>query len=453
MRTINRHLLLQTLFAALLLARVSAQQAPRVLTIDQAIDLGLENSKSLHSSSMRVQAAESKSGEVHASQLPVIKAAGTYARLSDVPPFTATIPQDAFGKNFPPQEVNFPLSQTILNNYGVRLSVQQPLFTGMRLQSGSDIAEYTAQATGEEYNKDKAQLLYDIKESYWNLYKAIEFKKVLDENIEQVNAHLSNVRNLADQGIVTKNEVLRVEVQLSNAQLTQLSAQNNVRLAAIALNNLIGLPLQTEVTPTSEVQVHQESPAGLDSLVRQSVEARPEIKGMEFRVKAAESAVTLARSGWYPQIYLSGNYYYARPNQRIVPTVDEFKDTWDVGISVSLDIWNWGTTVHQTNEAQAQLAEAKDVMGQLEDAIHLEVTQSYLNVNESGQRIGVADQAVQEASENYRITNEKFKAGLALNSDLLDAEAGLLQAKWSHIQAMVDHELAQARLRRAVGGS
>ena len=80
------------------------------------------------------------------------------------------------------------------------------------------------------------------------------------------------------------------------------------------------------------------------------------------------------------------------------------------------------------------------------------MTQSYLNVNESGERIGVAEKGVREAEENYRITNEKFKAGLALNSDLLDAEAGLLQARWNNIQARVDHELAQARLQRASGG-
>jgi outer membrane protein TolC len=447
----NRYLLAPALFGMLMIIRVSAQQ--RALTIEEAINIGLENSKSLHSSSMGVQAAESRSGEVHASQLPTVRAMGSYTRLSDIPPFAATIPQDAFGKNFPPQAVSFPISQTILDNYGLRLTMQQPLFTGMRLQSNADMAEYTAQATEEEYNKDRSELVYNIREAYWSVYKATEFKKVINENVEQMQSHLSNVQSLAAQGVVTKNEILRVEVQLSNAQLTQLSAQNNVRLASIALNNIIGLPLTTEVNPVSEIEVRPNASGQLDSLIRKALETRPEVKGMEYRVKAGEAAVTLARSGWFPQIYLTGNYYYARPNTRIIPTVNEFKDTWDVGLSVSLDVWNWGTTIHQTNEAQAQLAQANDALGQLKDAINLEVTQSFLNVNESGERIGVAEKGVREAEENYRITNEKFKAGLALNSDLLDAEAGLLQARWNHIQARVDHELAQARLQRASGGS
>jgi outer membrane protein TolC len=452
MNRIIRALLVPAIAGLLLTNRLPAQQ-PRALTIDEAIGIGIENSKSLHSSSMRLQAADSKSGEVHAAQLPTVRAAANYTRLSDVPPFVATIPQDAFGQNFPPREVTFPLSQTILNNYGLRLTVQQPLFTGFRLQSSSDIAEYQAQATGEDYNRDKSDLVYNIQGAYWNLYKAIKFKTVIDTNVAQVKSHLKNVQNLAAQGIVTKDEVLRVEVQLSNAEVTQLSSQNNVRLATIALCNLIGMPLTTEINPASEVQLRPNSAGELDSLIRHAVEARPEVKGMEYRVKAGESAVTLARSGWFPQIYLTGNYYYSRPNQRIVPTVDEFRDTWDVGISASFDIWNWGTTVHQTSEAQAQLAEANDVLGQLKDAIHLEVTQSYLSMDESRERIGLAEKGVKEAGESYRITNEKFKSGVALNSDLLDAEAALLQAGWNHIQALVDHELAQARLQRAVGGT
>ena len=452
-RTMNPILRSSVLMVLLFLSHpVSSRgQEKMSVTLEQAIEIGLENSKGLHASAMRVQAAESRSSEVQASQLPTLKASGSYNRLSDIPAFQATIPQDAFGRGFPPQSVSVPLSQTILNNYSLRLSLQQPLFTGMRLKSSSEIAHFNAQATGENYNRDRSELVYNIKNAYWNLYEAIEFKKVIDENIEQVQSHLKNVQNLSKQGIVTKNEVLKVEVQLSSARVMQLTAQNNVHLATLALSNLIGLPLTTEIQIASDIQMRPARESELNALVQQAIGIRPEVKGMEYRVKANESAVTLARSGWFPQIYLTGNYYYARPNQRINPAADQFKDTWDVGLSLSLDIWNWGTTMHQTNQAQAQLAEAQAEMGQLKDAINLEVTQSYLNMNESRERIGVAETGVREAEENYRITNEKFKAGLALNSDLLDAEAALLQAKWSHIQALVDHEVSQARLDKAVG--
>jgi outer membrane protein TolC len=195
----------------------------------------------------------------------------------------------------------------------------------------------------------------------------------------------------------------------------------------------------------------QSSPDDLNTLVQRATENRPELKSMQYRVEAGEDGVKLAKSGWYPQIYLTGNYYYSRPNQRILPTEDRFSDTWDIGVTASLDLWNWGTTMHQTQQAQAQLAQAQDALGQLRDGITLEVTQNYLTLHQSRERIGVSQQTVKQAEENYRVTNEKFRLGVALNSDLLDAEASLLQAKWNYIQSLVDYELAQARLQKSIG--
>lgn len=422
------------------------------LTLQQAIDIGLENSKALHSSQMKVQMATSKSSEVHAMRLPSLKLSGAYTRLSDVPPFEATIPANAFGPGFPPNQLSFPLSPTILNNYNARITLQQPIFTGFKLDKTAEMADYSAQSTSEEYNKDKSELIFSIKQSYWNLFKAMEFKKVVDENVEQVQAHLNDIQNMMKQGMVTKNEVLKVEVQLSNVKLLQIEANNNVRLAMIALNSIIGQPLSTEIQITSTPHEHiVEDNQDVNTLVQTALENRPEMKAMKLRVAAADAGIIAAKSGWFPQIYLVGNYYYARPNQRYVPAQDLFKDSWDISISASFDIWNWGTTIHQTQQAQAQYEQAKDGLGLLEDGITLEVTQSYLNRNQAQEKIGVAKQAVGQAEENYRVTNEKFKLGLALNSDLIDAEVALLQAKMNLTQALVDYELAQAKLEKSLG--
>jgi outer membrane protein len=451
--------LLSWLFLAVVIVSgtLVGQEVKLALSVDKAVELGLENSKSLHSSLMKVEYADARSGEVGTQRLPKISFGGSYTRLSEVPPAELLIPKNFFGPGFPPNDISSVLSPTVLNNYNMRLSLQQPLFTGWRIQSATNIADYTAQATNEDYNKDRAELVYNVKNAYWNLFKAIEFKKVVDENVAQVSAHLKDVQNFAAQGILTRNEVLKVEVQLSNVQVLQLNAENNVRLATLALDNVIGLPLTTEVELTTEIDTSAsagqsaEFGSDLNVLLRKAVDQRPELRGMDYRVKAAESGVTMARSGWFPQIFLVGDYLYARPNQRIFPTQDIFKDTWDVSLSVSFDIWNWGATIDQTNQAQARLTQAQDALAQLRDGITFEVTQDYLNLNQSKQRVDVAVKGVAQAEENYRITDEKFKAGLVLNTDLLDAEAALLQAKWNHIQAVVDHELSTAQLRKAIG--
>ena len=413
------------------------------LSVDDAVRTALEKSKAIHGSMMRVQYADARASEANALRLPSVKFNGSYSRLSDVPGFV--IPAGVFGTN------PITLSPAVLNNYNLRLTVQQPLFTGFRLERNSDIADYTAQATQKDFEKDKSELIYNVKNAYWNLSKVMDLQKVVDENVDQIRAHLKDVQSMQAQGILTTNDVLKVQVQLSDAQLRQIDMKNNVQLAKIALNSTLGLPLETEIHLTSNITSAMRQFDDLKTLTGRAFDRRPEMQAMGLRVKAGDAAVSLAQSNWWPQIYLVGNYLSARPNQRIFPTKDEFKDTWDVSLSVSFDVWNWGSTVHQTDQARTQLAQAEDGLAQLRDGVVLDVTRNYLNIARGKERIAVAEQGVKQAEENYRVTNAKFKQGLSVNSDLLDAEVALLQAKTNYTQSLVDFALAEAALERAIG--
>jgi len=423
---------------------VRAQQTIN-LSIDQAIQIGFDKSKGLHASMMKVQYADAKSSEASTLLLPSLKFGGAYTRLSSVPAFEVDIPLP------PPAPSHFVISPSILNNYNLRLTLQQPLFTAGKVQNAAEAADYTAQATQKDYEKDKSDLVYGIKNAYWNLSKALELQKVVDENVEQIRAHVKDAKSWQAQGLITDNDVLKVQVQLSEARLHQIDAKNAVQLARIALNNIIGIPLETQVDLTSSLEQKPEEFAPLQDLVKQALERRADVEAMKYKVKAGESGVSLAIAGWFPQVYLTGNYYFNRPNQRYQPMIDQFNNSWDVGVGVSFDVWNWGTTIHQTDEAKAQLAQAQDGLSQMKDAIALDVTSNYLNLQRVNERIDVAREGVTQAEENYRITDNKFKQGLSVNTDLLDAEVALLQAKTDYTQALTDFELAEASLRRSIG--
>jgi outer membrane protein len=433
----------------LLVWTATAQQ--RTLTLSDAVALGLENSKSLHSSLMKSEYADAKSSEMNASLYPTLKAQLGYQNLSNIPPAAVILPKNAFGPGFPPQPVDVTLSPVILNTYSARATLQQPLFTGWRLQSAVDNAEYTANAVHDDYEKDRQQLLYDIKAAYWNVYRAKEMKRLTDENVAQMTQHLDDIQNMFGQGMATTNEVLKTKVQLSNSRVLQSDAENNVTIALISFNSIIGLPLGTEITIGSQLTPRTKEFPGVQQLLATAFQHRADVQGMEWRMHAAESGITAARAGWMPQIFLTGNYYYSRPNQRIFPAQDVFKDSWDIGVNLQFDIWNNLTTVHQTNEASAQYEQVKDSFGMLKDGVTLEVTQSYLTFEQAKKKIELAQLSVDQASENLRVTREKFKAGLTTNSELLDAEVALLQAKLQLVQSQVDHELAEARLQKAIG--
>ncbi len=411
----------------------------RSLTIEESLTFGLENSKMLHASQMKSEYAEAKAREVSALLYPSLKVQASYQRLSSVTEFK--IP-------FPGIPTIFP---SIADNYVARASFQQPLFTGWKLQGAADNASYQAEATRSDVVKDKGELVFNIKSAYWNLFRAREIKRLADENITQVLAHLEDAENLLKQGLITTNDLLKVKVQLSSSRILQSDAVNNVQLAMIVFNSTVGLPLQTDIEITSPLTPTSKEFGELEQILIIAFTQRPEILAMESRIKASDAAVVSAAGGWFPQIFLSGNYTYSRPNQRIIPLQDEFKDTWDVGVSIQFDLWNSLSTVHQTSQAMSQREQNKDLLATLKDGVTLDVTQNYLNYRQAKERIRLSELSVQQASENHRMASEKFKAGLTTSSELLDAEVALLQSKLQLTQALVDHELMEARLSKSVG--
>ncbi len=439
---------------ALALATAAGAAEKRTLTLEQCLELGLANSKGLHASQMAVEASAEKLKEVTASRLPSLKFSANYTRLSEVPPFAVSLPLAAA----PSGSNTFVISPSYFNNYTLKLSFQQPLFTGFRLQAGESMARLNAGASEQDLSRDRSETVFAIQNAYWSLVKARESRKVVDENVEQVKAHLADVRSFFDQGLLTRNDVLKVEVQLSSVRLAQLDAKNAEEMAAVWLNNLIGAPLDQDIEPAASNEILAASAlavpeewSSLEKLLAKAQQSRPELRAMSLRVQAGEEGVKVARAGWYPQVLLTGNYYSLRPNPRILPAQDKFMNTWDFGLTVSFDIWNWNTAGHQTSQAKAQLAQAADAFGQMKDAVAVEVRQIWLAFQESKEKISLAKLGVEQAAENVRVTRDRFKEGVAINTEVLEAETALLQAGLSYTQALVDSELARARLSKAVG--
>jgi outer membrane protein len=439
------------LILGLLIVLMAPAQQRLTLTLDQAIQTGLENSKVLHGSHFKLEAADARASEMSGAALPSLKFNAAYTRLSKVPSQGFTMPANAFGPGFPPAPVNIELSPTILDNYTLRATVQQPLWTGGKLSGAIDAAHENAVATAFDEKKDRADVIYNITAAYWNLFRAHEAKSFVDSNVAQVKAHLTDAENLQRQGLITTNDLMKVQVQLSDAQVRAIDADNMLRMALYVLNNTLGLPLRTEITLASQLQRKDRTFGSVDSLVSQAMDQRPEIAAMQARVRASEAGVTSARGGWWPQIALVGNYNYLNPNSRYFPLKEQFKDSWDVSVSASLDIWNWLQTANQSAQASAQFSQAKEGLAMLNDGVTLEVTQSYLGIQKARERTTVSEKGVSQAEENYRIMKGKYAQGLSANSELLDAEVALLQARLNLVQSLVDYELAVAGLTRAIG--
>lgn len=415
------------------------------LTLQQSIELGLKNSRELKISQSRLTGADARVTETTSQMLPQLRFAAGYTRLSDVPPFEVTLPIPGA----PQRPIR--ISEVYLNNYTMRLSLQQPLFTGFRLANLRSAAKKGRMAAEADYTKEINESAFKIQSAYWQYYKARQMLNLINENLSANERHVQDTRNFLENGLVTRNDLLRLEVQNSNMKLQQIEAQNNLDIARMAFNQALGLPLESPSAIVTEEIKPSGVTSGIDALIKEAKENRSDLKAMQLRADAGSNSVSAARSGWLPQLYLTGNFYYSNPSQRIQPPKDEFRDTWDVGLQLSWDLWNWGYTSSQTVQAEQVKIQAETSLSQLTDAVEIEVYQNYLTLSRSREKVDVSRSSVEQAAENLRTINEKYNAQLATSTDLVDAETLLLQAQTNLNNALVDYRLAEARLHKSLG--
>jgi outer membrane protein TolC len=299
-------------------------------------------------------------------------------------------------------------------------------------------------------------LVLNVIIAYWNFYRAIKIEEVIRQSVEQMTEHLKDVKNLSQQGMATDADVMKVQVQLSDVKVKQLEARNTARLTSMALNSLIRNSLDAEILPSDTPAIPQNAAGAvytenLSTLQNYARDHRSELKSMQLRRDINRAGVIVAKGGWYPQVYLAANYDYARPNQRIIPPKDQWDGTWDVGVTLQWNIWDWNATGHLAAQAEAALRQSEAGITQLNDAVTLDVAQQYYNVQTAKEKVDVAFGGMEQAQESYRMTSEKYKNGITSSTEMLDSEIALLQAKLTHTQAIVDCTLALARLKKAIG--
>ena len=420
---------------------VFAQQ--KILTLQESLDLGLKNSKELRIAQTKLITAGAKVTESTSQLLPQLKFSVSYTRLSNVPPFEIV---------FPPFITNpITVSQTILNNYTLKLSLQQPLFTGFKLWSLKAAAGENYKAEESSYNSSVNDAALNIETAFWNYYKVKQLKSVLDENLKLIKKHLDDTRNFLANGLATQNDVLKLEVEYSNIQLQIIDAENNVDIARLNFNRILSLPLQSNTDINIKSMDTSFINYNIGDILKEAENKRNDLKALEHRITASDKGITAANGGWFPSIFLIGDYYYSKPNQRYFPVVNEFKNTWDVGITLQWDIWNWGLTSSQVTTAEQTKIQTQTAYEQLKDAIGVEVYQAYLNYSRTLKKVKVSRQSVEQADENYRIIQDKYDQQVATSTDLIDAEVSVRQAKTNLTNSLVDFQLAKVQLEKAIG--
>lgn len=423
---------------ALTSAALAEEVGTRPLILTESINIALENNRQIHAAWQEVLAARASVRETRTAFFPQLSAQASYTKLEEVPS-TSFEMAPPFGT----QTMEMGKDEV----YDQKATLTQPLYAGGAIYHAYKGAGSKLAAAQSRYDQICQKLICDVRESYFNLLKAQKLTLVCSQAVRQIQAHLKVVQDYYDVGIVPRNDLLTAQVRLANAGQDLIEAQNRVKLARSVFNNTLGWGVEREV---QIVPVESFEPLKLDleDSTRRAYQNRPELEEAKANVAFGQRSVKLAKSGYRPTISLHGEY----DRQKGASTSpDEYWENWTGMVVAQMNIWDWGATRNKVKQARAGFEGLKDSQILLKGAIALEVMEAYLRLNESQEKMKVMAKSIEQAQENLRIMEEKYRAQAATTTEVLDAQTLLTGAQTSYFQTLYDCHIAKARLDKAMG--
>jgi len=337
------------------------------------------------------------------------------------------------------------------DEYNFVTSFSQPIFTGFALYNqykiadlGLDIAEFTEKLTRQD-------VILDAKNAYFLILKAQKLMDVADETVKQIAAQKDVAENMYQVGMSPLNDLLQSQVQLANAKQALITAKNNLDLTKSQFNTLLRRQVNS---PVSVVDILDFTPwvQSIENCLSQAKNNRLEIEVSDLEIQIAEKDYKLSQKDFYPSVNLVGTWT-RRGTDWDVDGGEGIsdKDFWDIRATATWDFWQWGRTRYGAKEKLSRLSQAKLRKEQVLDNIDLEVKQAYLKVQESQKNITTIEKAIEQAKENLRITEERYKEQVSTTTDVLVAQTLLTETMTNYYNALYDFKIAKAILYRGLG--
>jgi outer membrane protein len=423
----------------------AAQSGPTTLPLDRAVQLALQNNKGIKLADSRTQAAEARAQEAKDRSMPQAAASLAYSRYSLTGPFA--LGEGSDGKPL------FGLPGGAFNATIGGVMISKEVFGGFAEKSARLSADLLARASQLDARRNRSELVYTVTDAYYNIVKLIRSTSVIDQNIKQFDEREREARNLEKEGIVTANEVLKIQLQKNNLQLSRLQVDKARQTALYNFNLLVGLPENQAVMVDTTLSNPVTTLEPLADFLTRAAQARPEVQANTLRIQAADAQVRNVKSGMYPHLGVSAGYNYINPTTRLIPEASTYISAWNVGAGLTYNIGSLYNLKGRLNGAKTAADEASLQAQQQSDQIRSEVVTAYNNYQLALEQQHVIRTAVGQAQENYRLTESRFRNGLVGSTDFLEANSFLLQAQLNVINATVDAQLAYQRLLKASGNN
>jgi outer membrane protein TolC len=441
----NWRIIVLTLFTVAFFPHLVFAEEP--LTLEASIDMALKNSIVINIAKEGTKSATARKREAITGFLPKFNTSYSYQRLNEAP-FMKFVGVP------PPLNTIIPNGTELIagtqNNYNWAIEAKQPIFAG-----GGILANYQANSIGEdaahlEETAKYQDVVQEVKVAYFNILRAQRIQDAARQSVEMLSAHRDVAENYFNVGMIPKNDLLHAEVELANGKQALVRAKNAVELAKSSFNTVLKRKIFTPVEVVDILAYHPLNQS-FEECLNVAQKTRPELKISSLKAAQAGKLVRIAQSDYFPTLSLVGNYSRFGDNPSVSGSDYQDTESWYVMAVASWNFWEWGKTKFRVDASKAKENQALEASKELNDQITLEIKNAYLILQETESQIVVWQKVIEQAEENFRISEERYKERVATSTEVLDAQTLLTKAKSEYANALGDYNVNYAKLQRAMG--
>lgn len=406
------------------------------LTLSECVDLALAQNRSIEQAAASRENARWALSEARRSSGPSLswnmsgmhiggKSYESYRRAHDA------------DSSYPPYD----------NEFSNSVSLSMPIYTGGQLESSQDSARYQLNAADLQLENSRQTVRYRVRSAYCQALQRRSLIHVQQEAVNNLKAHLKDVENRYEVGLVARSDLLSTGVQLANQEQELITAGANYRKAMASLKNVMGMSPDAEVELKDDLQTVEYAP-NVTECTDYALQHRPDALSAEYNVKSAEAQVRSAKSGYRPKLNL-------RVEKDIQGEGALFKhdhtEEWKAGVEAQWNLFDNGVTSAKVKEAIAALTRAKSQANETKETVRLEVSQAYEDFAAARENIKIAVDAVKSAETAYDIAQVRYVEGVDTNISVMDAQEKLIQARSNYYTALYNANVGKAQLDKAMG--
>lgn len=422
--------------AILLFATSFSAQETRTMSAEEVMQLALQNHKQLKISEKNIDFAKQQK-EV--------------AKLQKLPNLTVSTSQFYLG-NALIIDKDFSNSTSVkMPHYGSNYSVQanQLIFKGGLVNKSIEMASLREQLSQLDLEKDQQNVKFLVTSNYLDVYRLMNQLQVFKNNKKLAQERLKNVKRFYEQGMLTRNEVIRGELAIKNLDQGILTLENNRNILNYQLNVALGLPSETVIVPSDAFPSHEE--LGLEQYLQIAKQRNPILKSAHTNIDVASKNIEIINTDKMPTLGVFGGYNMQRPITSSSPALDMYSNAWQTGISLSYNLDNLYKTKEKAKVGEIQKTIAEEGLSLAEDNVDVAVNAAYVKYQESIDQLEILREAKTLAEENYKITEAKYLNQLAVQAEMIDAQNQKLQAELDFSNGEINILYQYYNLLKAIG--